>query len=211
MDILRPVPERPAGGEVKANLKELLRDPQNRPRQTFWEWLQEKLADFEGPDLALGGLADILLLFVVFWCVLTLIAILAHLAWTLSIYLRRPRTGVQVKVPSKQNLMQHSYEQLRDLSCSRAEAGDFRGAIGCLAVAMIKWLDEKKVLVYHESKTNREYVREFAKSCPQQPEFRRFLGLFDQTVYGHLFDENESYETLLEMMGRIQDHVNVRE
>lgn len=201
----------PDGSQVKENLKNLLRDPRNRPRRTFWQWLADKLDDFNGPDMKLGTLGEILVAFVIIWCVLTLLAILIHLCWTLSIYLRPNRTPALRKGPRKQTLIHYSYEQLMDMAAQKAQAGDYRGAIGCAALAMIRWLDERKVLIYHESKTNREYVREFAQNCPDRHDFSEFLRLFDQTVYGHLYDENQAYRRLVNMMEQIQGHVESRE
>ena len=72
-------------------MQEILSDPRFASHKTFWQWLGEKLARWEGPHLPKGAKRFIFWA-VMTWCILTLLAIFAHLIWTIWL-LARPQTS----------------------------------------------------------------------------------------------------------------------
>ena len=96
------------------------------------------------------------------WCLLSLLAILGDLGWTIWLLVRPRESSSMAELPgSSERYENASFEQLWERSAELARAGEFRAAIGVLLVALLHRLDALKVLHFHKSKTNGEYVREY--------------------------------------------------
>jgi len=184
-----PVAARAEAPVIKDATRRILDQPRFAPRWSFWDWLAEKLGDWSWPEFHLGwapGWGSVLLWALVIWCVLTLVAILAHFAWTVLALVRGRRGGVGPAgggLPRFAYLAARSAEELDALRARLAAEGAFRDAIGVMMVALLKRLDAGRVVRFHESKTNGDYIREFAHGRGGRDPFCAFVRAFDGTIY----------------------------
>ena len=127
---------------------------------------------------------------IVTWLLLTLVAILAHLIYTLwKITGAGPGSS-----PTNDSAFNHPQELLgiRDLDFDAIyartghllTAGDWLGAIKYLYVAAILWLDRKGLIAFRSSKTNLDYIRELKARTRVQDMFRQLTFCFEPIVYG---------------------------
>ena len=127
---------------------------------------------FEGLARALGNLHDSipwLYWTLVSWMVLTLVAILAHLIYTLVTLIGGAKRG-DLAVQGRQKI---SGELLgiQDLDFDKVyaearrllAASDWIAATRYFYVAAILWLDREGAIVFKRSKTNADYVAELAR------------------------------------------------
>jgi len=175
------------------------------------QWLVRKLMEWGRPDLNLSeGLLGVLQWLLVIWCVLTLLAILVHIIWTLTVLVRTRSQGSGAegrrlrfrRVPAAS--YQEAQEQMRRL----AERGALREALSLMMTALLLWLDEAGVVKWHQSKTNGDYVREYPSSRAAQDIFRRFVGAFDNVVYGAAPCEPETYVRMHAMFDQVMSDVS---
>ena len=184
---------------IKDAARDILSQPRFTQRSSFWEWLLEKLGDWSPPDFQLAwspGWGALLMWFIVIWCVLTLLAILAHFAWTILTMLRGRGPGggaAGSRLPRFAQLMACSPEELDALQSRLAAEGAFREAVGVMMVALLRRMEALHVLRFHESKTNGDYVREFDAGRQGRDAFRTFVNAFDGTVYRGMPCGAESY------------------
>lgn len=204
--------QRPHPDAIRAELHQILADPQYAPSKTVWQWVWDKLAGWRWPDVHWGGawakpLATLLLI----WCLLALAAVLAHLLWTVAVLIGQISPGSVVGSHRRhRRAAGASYEQLCVEMRRLAETGAYREAISVMMIALLRWLDAIHVLHYHESKTNGDYVSEFAPASPGRDEFRQFVVSFDESVYGRAPCGPQVYEQLDSVFQRIRNHVNER-
>ena len=181
---------------IQTHLQKILSDPRFAAHKTFWQWLGEKLVRWGGPHLP-EGIRKVIERVVIIWCVLTLLAIFAHLAWTIWL-LVRPQTsspGAELP-PGSENYENASCEQLWQRSAELARTGAFRAAVGLLLVALVRGLDALKVLRFHKSKTNGEYVREYSSQRGGRREFVQFVIAFERSIYGGSEVARSAYDTM---------------
>jgi hypothetical protein len=195
-----PVAARAEAPVIKDTARRILDEPRFAPRWSFWEWLAEKLGDWSWPEVNLRwapGWGSVLLWALVIWCVLTLVAILAHFAWTVVTLLRGRRGGdgrAKGHLPRFAYLAARSAEELDALRARLAAEGAFREAIGVMMVALLKRLDAGRVVRFHESKTNGDYVREFTPGRGGRDPFCAFVRAFDGTIYRGAPCGRETYD-----------------
>jgi hypothetical protein len=197
---------RPDAPAIRQQVRDILADPRYAPRTSFSQWLSEKLRSFEGPDVHLGGFGRFLYWFIVVWMVLALFAILGHLAWTLWTLLGGFRGG-RALTPSPvtgPDLPDLSRADLLGLMSELAARGSFREAIGAMVTALVRQLDESRILRFHESKTNGDYVREYPAERPGRGVFRQFVLASDRAVYGLGACDVETYEAMRSLFERVQ-------
>ena len=188
-------------------MQEIVSDPRYAPRKTFWQWLTEKLAKWGGPRLP-RGVKDFLVWSVATWCILTLLAILAHFVWTIWL-LMRPQRGSATDLPGdSEDYESASFEQLWERSAELARAGAFRAAIGVLLVAVLRRLDALKILRFHKSKTNGEYVREYPGQLAGRREFVQFVVAFERNVYGGFEIAKPTYDTMSTLARQVLSDVS---
>jgi hypothetical protein len=147
------------------------------------------------------------------WMVLTLLAILGHLVYTLVMLLRG--TSLPGGSRGKRDKISGELLGIKDLDFDSVyaearrllAAGDWSAATRYFYVAAILWLDRQGWIVFKRSKTNRDYVAELARgagvpalagfSAQPPPKggtpahatgreqgFRRLTELFEPIVYG---------------------------
>jgi len=204
--------ERADAPTIKTCTREILADPRFAPRKTFRQWLNEKLSKWDRPDITVSdGVERFILWAVVSWCVLSLLAILIHFAWTIWIAVRRPKSAA-IGVPHEgaELYEQLSDEQLWRKSQELAGQGAFRQAVGVLLIALLRRLEGSSVLRFHTSKTNGEYLREYPSDVAGRSQFTQFIGLFERSIYGGLDVAGPTYETMNSLAQRIVSDVDQR-
>lgn len=83
-----------------------------------------------------------------------------------------------------------------------SKGGDFRAAVRYLYLSTLLILDERGVMRYDRSKTNREYLRSVANSPELSKPLEEVIEVFDNVWYGyHSLDE----ETFKHYSGRVEE------
>jgi hypothetical protein len=181
---------------IRSHLEDILSDPRFAAHKTLWEWLREKLRRWGVPDLS-PEWANFIAWAVAAWCLLSLLAILGDLGWTIWLLLRPEKRTSIAEVPGGSERYENaSFEQLWERSAGLARAGEFRAAIGVLLVALLRRLDTLKVLHFHKSKTNGEYVREYPGERAGRREFVQFITAFERSIYGGSEVAGPAYNTM---------------
>lgn len=204
--------ERVDAETIKMHTRQILSDVRFSPRKTFWQWLLGKLSKWKMPRFSLGrGWAKFLLWFVTFWCILTLLAILIHLVWTILILMSsRVSSSRFRRLAGRESLGTKSFEELCKIAQELAGKRAFREAIGALMLALLRWLDSGSLIRFHESKTNGDYIREYATAHPSSKDFKKFVLAFEQTIYGGLQVDGQAYQQMNILMEQIRNHVTQR-
>jgi hypothetical protein len=152
---------------AKREFADLHSDPYAAWRR-FFEWiggLFKRLAD------AINNLPQWLYWTVVSWMVLTLLAILAHLIYTLVTLLRGTkradrnsydRDRISGELLGIQDL---DFDKVYAEAKRLLAAGEWTAATRYFYVAAILWLDREGAIVFKRSKTNADYIAELARSA----------------------------------------------
>ena len=198
---------------IKTLTNQILSTKDLAPRKTFGQWLMEKFTQWKGPNLNLHhGWIGIIFWIIIIWCVLTLIAILVHFIWTISkligskVNLNANSLGI-----SNGTIKISSYTQLYQMAQDFASNGMFREAIGTMTAALLRWLDSMEIVSFHESKTNGDYIREYSADSLGKNEFRKFINISDQTLYGNNPCNSQIYDNMNSLMEHIRDSVTKEE
>ncbi len=196
--------ERPEAETIEKVTHEIATDPKFLPQKTFMQWLSDKLASWDRPDLNISeGVGRIIYWIIVIWCIGALIAILAHLIWTISLAVRPGRTQ-----PGTTNVIKAleaitSPEQLWARSRELAGTGQFREAMGALLLALLRQLEQQRIVRFHRSKTNGEYVTEYRRDLAGHGDFSDFVRTFERIIYGGLPVARQTYESMTKVAERI--------
>jgi hypothetical protein len=190
---------------IRGTVTEIVSDPAFMPRKTFGQWLQEKLRKWDRPNLDLSSRVSAVIFWVfMIWCILALVAILAHLGWTIWLGVRpsgnlRGAGGVSGLAADEIT----SPEELWNRSTALARAGAFREAMGLLLLALLRRLETREIVTFHRSKTNGEYVAEYPRDLAGREAFAAWVGAFERTIYGGLPVVGQTYETMTSAAERI--------
>jgi hypothetical protein len=200
---VRPDPE-----TVRTEIKEILAHPRFAPHvsplQQVRLWIGEKLAGLLG--LLRGG-STTLLLVVIIWCVLTLAAVLGHIIYTTRLALRKSKHMASgLDLDDFEHLKDKPYEELLAIMRERAAKGRFREAIGVMMLALLRWLDDAELVMFHQSKTNGDYVREYAPDDAGRGDFGQFAVAFDAAVYGRATCDRTAYDDMNHLFEQVQHH-----
>jgi len=192
--------------EVRSELKNILQDPRFAPQRTWAQWLEIQLDDWDLqirdiPNVPIGTFwANVLYWIFIGWCVLTLIAILLHVLWTLGIWPKPRHEAKSTKSSHAQDpnetWYQSAYDQLLHLMESCEQQERYEEALHVQRIALLKKCEEHKAVRFHPSKTNGEYRREFPAENPHQPRFQQFLIGFDRYIYGAVNVDLKAYESM---------------
>ena len=164
-----------------------LSEDENRLLKAIAEWLEGFLG---GIVNAIGGLPSWLWWLVVVWMLLTLVAIFAHMVYSLVVLLR----GSSAAAPASPGAAGSAGEWLGigdlEFGSVYAEAqrllasSDWIGATRYLYVAAILWLDHQGRIAFQRSKTNHDYLGELAEHPTGRAHFAKLTGAFERVVYG---------------------------
>lgn len=72
-----------------------------------------------------------------------------------------------------------------DRAQEQARSGDYRAGVRYLYLSSLLWLDERKLLRYDRSLTNREYLAEVRDNPALQARLTPVVNTFDRVWYGH--------------------------
>ena len=197
--------ERADAETIRTHARDIVADPRFARRISFADWLRQKLGRWERPETRLPDwLGQGLVWTIIVWCVLTLVAILAHLVWTIWLLVRpASQLGSGAGSASADSYDSATFEQLWQRSAELARQRAFRDAVGVLALALLRRLESMQILRYHKSKTNGEYVREYPGERPGRREFGEFVATFERTVYGGLPVQEQTHQTMSTLAERI--------
>lgn len=198
--------DRPDKDTIHSEVKDILSQPRFNPQKTigqrFREWLSSLYRGWN-PMLGLGTVAS---WFILIFGGLTLLAILAHLIWTIVIMfggrsgskgLSWLRSGGE---PADAETYDKLYARMRELS----KDGKYREAVGVMMLALVRWLDSVGAVSYHQSKTSGDYVREFPSAFPGRGNFRDFTISFDSIAYGGRPCSQDEYEAMSSSFEQVQ-------
>lgn len=197
---------------IHAETRDILSQERFTPRKTLWQWLAEKLSRWEGLDLeASSGWTRVLYWVVVIWMLLALVFILGHLIWTLTTMFGGRRAG---KSLAADDLAVHrqtlSLEELREQMRRFAEKGLLREALGVMMSVLLRWLDAARLVRYHNSKTNGDYLTEYPSAHPGRDDFQEFSLRFDRLIYGGGPVASVSYDRMNALFEQVQMHARNR-
>ncbi len=93
------------------------------------------------------------------------------------------------------------------LSRSRqmAQAGDYRTAVRLLYLSTLLRLEERNLLRYDRTLTNREYLRQVADHPALAGELRPVVDTFDEVWYGQVEPDAERYEAYARQVERLRE------
>jgi hypothetical protein len=169
---------------ARPEFADLHSDPYAGWRQVI-KWLMSLLSR---AGSAIAHLPAWLLWTIIAWMVLVLLAVLAHLIYTLWKVLggpsdagggpsRRHRQGQLLGVSNLE--FDPVYAEARRLSA----AGDWPAATRYYYVAAILWLDRQGAIAFRPSKTNRDYIRELPAPTGLRNLFGRLTDGFERIAY----------------------------
>jgi hypothetical protein len=194
--------ERAGAEEIRAAVADVLAGPEFSQRRPFWErWLHGFLQWLLAEEPGNSGLAAFLRWVLTVFCVLTLIAILAHMAWTLYVLVRAnlPGRGASVRPGLFARAEAESVEDLARRMRMLAEDGAYAEALACMLLLLVRRLDEAALVRFHPSKTNGDYTREYVPGRAGRDGFRRFVHEFDSYAYGGAPCRRPDYEHMLSL------------
>lgn len=195
---------------IKMHTHQILSEHNFAPNKTFMQWLGEKFFRWKGPNFDLGqGWGKFILWFITFWCLLSLIAILIHFILTIRLFIRS-----NVKLPGatrsfgSKTVKVTSFEELYKMAQELAKNNSFREAVSIMMAALLRLLDSMNIVRFHDSKTNGDYIRECPSDYVCRDEFRKFVLIFEQTIYGGLHSSRQIYQQMNSLMEDIRNCVN---
>jgi hypothetical protein len=174
---------------VRAEIRRILDDPRFALRESLWERAMGVIHEWLASLLRWGARgawwARALMWVLLGWCVLAVLAVLAHLVWTIVMVVRGrrgPAAGAvrRAGVPTVREL---TYDQLCRRMAELARAGAFREAVGVMMQALLRRLDDVEIIRLARGKTNGDYVREYPRARGGREAFRRFALAVDHAVY----------------------------
>jgi hypothetical protein len=194
-------------GTIRQITEEILQDKNYAPHKPLWQWILENLSGWVPRLGNHTGFGRFLAVFLVTWCVLTLLAILIHLVWTLIIYFGggsagSPRAGQPAHLTRNAITVERLQEQMQEL----VGLGQWREAVGIMLVVLIRWLHSVQVVQFHPSKTNGDYLCEY-RSAGSRESFQRFIRGFDGLVYGGRSCGHNEYQNMRQHYEAIIAHV----
>jgi hypothetical protein len=169
----------------RAEFADLRRDAKAGQRRAL-RWLQ---SFWDSIERAIGRLPEWLLWVIVFWMFAALLAILAHLVYTLWKLLGGSGRASGAAASAQRRGGEILGIRDLDFDAVYAEArrllggGDWPAAIKYYYVAAILWLDRQGAIAFQPSKTNRDYFRELRARAGQQELFGRLTNCFEHVAY----------------------------
>ncbi len=190
LDPLRRILTRP-----EFQWRESTQSSQTNPFQELWDrfarWLDSILGDGD-------GVMVISLNWLPFLSIVLLVAVLAFV-------FRNLFAGIVAE--SQLNVDDNSDELLTsEAAFSRAQnlsrGGDYRSAVRYLYLSSLLLLDERGMLRYDRTRTNREYLRSVAQDAALAEPLKEVVDVFDNVWYGyHELDE----ESFRHYSGRVEE------
>jgi hypothetical protein len=93
-------------------------------------------------------------------------------------------------------------------SRERAMAGDYRTAVRLLYLSTLLLLEERKLLRYDRTLTNREYLRQVADNPSLVGALRPVVDTFDEVWYGEVEPDAGGYEAYARQVDRVREEAS---
>jgi hypothetical protein len=192
---------------IRTHLQDILSQPQYQPQKTFKQWLFEKFSSWDMPDLKLSSQwVELLIWILIVWCVLALAAILIHFLWTLWVMLKSGSNTGPAKPDRGDSDADLSCEQLLAKAREQEMAGLYLSGIRYLIKSLIRRLDDMRIVQFHESKTNGDYLREYPKDNRTIRDFMEFISLFELAFYGRSLNARQAYQQMMNLYSAIWEN-----
>lgn len=92
-----------------------------------------------------------------------------------------------------------------DRAQSQARNGDYRGGVRYLYLSSLLWLDERGLLRYDRSLTNREYLAETQANSGLHNRLAPVVGTFERVWYGHRDLAEQDFRAYEEQVNALRD------
>ena len=207
--------ERPSVENIRSEAESVLRDPRFVPRKSLQQWLFEQSRRWTRSNIH-ANVPWISWILWILWvlCILIFLALLVFTIYNIVTFRRRSKRGMKALdtvLGLADALEDLSYDALVRKMREYVEARDFRKAIGFMMVALLKWLDLKRILSFHRGKSNGDYVLEFPLPDPQRSDFRSFVRDFDAMIYGGRECDEDAFERMNNLFVKIRDNVQTKQ
>lgn len=170
----------PPPDTVRAATREILADPRFAPQTSLWQWFASLFRDWDFSGFgSLGAFGTVLVWIIFIWGAITLVAILAHIGWTI-LAVASSRTRSDELSSLHEGL---SIEELQRRIQSFAAEGAFTNALAAMMAVLLLRLQHAGYVDVHESKTNGDYLREVPPEARIRDTFGCFVQRFDVLVY----------------------------
>lgn len=87
-------------------------------------------------------------------------------------------------------------------------AGDYRTAVRLLYLSTLLLLEERKLLRYDRTLTNREYLRQVADNPSLVGALRPVVDTFDEVWYGQVEPDAGGYEAYARQVDRVREEAS---
>jgi hypothetical protein len=98
-----------------------------------------------------------------------------------------------------------SASQALDRSREMAKAGDYRTAVRLLYLSTLLMLEERNLLRYDRTLTNREYLRQVAANSSLEGALRPVVDTFDEVWYGQVEPDSVRYEAYAHQVDQVRE------
>ena len=176
-----------------------------RAIEDFFEWLFGSLPSNvpagAAPTNAFGALTP------VGWVMLIggLLLVLGIVVYAIRGVRRSMVRDAQARAEATADEEQLSATEALDRAQSQARSGDYRTAVRYMYLSSLLWLDERKLLRYDRSLTNREYLAQ-VRSNPQLSErLTPVINTFDRVWYGHRELAEQDFADYEQEVQRLRD------
>lgn len=194
-------PTHPPTPDAFEKLADVLARPEFQPKpqvdlSPLLEWLSQ-LFDFLPPLSGMPWLGNLLLI----GAVVVLAGIVAYFAsglWgSFAAQAEIDEEGAEAGLLTAGQALNRSREM--------AQAGDYRTAVRLLYLSTLLMLEERNLLRYDRTLTNREYLRQVADNSPLEGALRPVVDTFDEVWYGEVEPDAERYEAYAHQVDRVRE------
>ncbi len=197
------------GASELADLQKILARPEFQGESgNFFQRLYQKVLDFflklldklfpDSGSLEIPLPAEL----VIALAVLILVGILAFVfrdVWRSIL----PETEMDAENPGDSEILSASQASQRALQLS--STGEYRQAVRYMYLSALLLLDERGLLRYNRSQTNREYLRQVASHPDLTSHLRPVIETFDRVWYGYQTVDQDSYAQYTEQVAALQE------
>jgi len=196
---------------IRQRVREILQSPRFAEKRTLTDWLREWLSELRlGSWLGDSTTGIVLFRMLLVAAGLVVVGVLVHFILSLvAAYRGRGAIeSVRAVEPHFRALGRRSYDELCLLMARLRDEGNVAGAIGVMMLALLRYLEGAGLLGFDESKTNGDYVREYARSGRGREAFRRFIGAFERRIYAGAPCRAVDYQQMMDLFKTVQRDVH---
>jgi hypothetical protein len=208
LQALRDAVERPPDARIadRSKLREILENPPFKtqvianPLQPLWDMITSLI------NRILGGTLSNALTYRDVLVILALLFVVAVIIYFLRDLRRNWAPEAQVAGSASSETPLNSISAVAN-AYRHADQGDYRSAIRLLYLATLLWMDERSILRYDRTLTNREYLRAVKDEPAISDTLKPIVETFDRTWYGFEpveLEEFKRYEGLVEKARRLE-------